>query len=160
MKATAEHWRPIPGYEGRYDVSDQGRVRSWLGHGVTPPPRILRTDPDRNGYQRVRLSTDGRKSIRMVHRLVLLAFVGPCPDGQEGRHRNGDNRDNRLANLGYSTHSVNILDKLAHGTHTNANKTHCPRGHAYTPENTRVQVKRTTASRKCRTCERDRQRLG
>lgn len=152
---SSEQWRPVPGYEGRYEVSDYGRVRSLL-RGA---PRVLRTDPDRNGYLRVRpADVTGRKRATMVHRLVLNAFVGPCPDGQEGRHLNGNNQDNRLTNLAYATHSVNILDKLAHGTHTNALKTHCPRGHEYTPENTRVQVKATTASRKCRACERDRDR--
>ncbi len=58
-----------------------------------------------------------------VHRLVLLAFKGPRPDGQYCRHLNGVPTDNRLANLAWGTKSENTFDKVGHGTHPHASKT-------------------------------------
>jgi hypothetical protein len=52
-----------------------------------------------------------------VARLVLLAFVGPCPDGMECCHTNGNRTDNRLTNLRWDTPKANAADKRAHGTH-------------------------------------------
>lgn len=51
-----------------------------------------------------------------VHRLVLWAFVGPCPKGKEASHKNGDNQDNRLTNLKWKNHTQNEIDKIKHGT--------------------------------------------
>lgn len=119
-----EEWRPIPGLEGHYDVSDQGRVRSLrkrgLSRGVYPydvvrrPPLILRPARMGGGYPGVYLP-DRPARVR-VHRLVLEAFVGPCPPGHEGAHLNGVRHDNRLANLAWKTKLGNADDKRRHGT--------------------------------------------
>jgi len=77
--------------------------------------------------------------------------VGARPPGLVCRHGNGDCRDNRIINLSYSTHSVNIRDKRAHGTDHNINKTHCPQGHPYFGENLYISPARR---RSCRTCTR------
>lgn len=70
-------------------------------------------------YRRIALTT--RKTQvrvrRYVHRMVLEAFVGPCQDGMEARHLNGDSLDNRLENLEWGTPSENNLDRVRHGTH-------------------------------------------
>jgi hypothetical protein len=92
------------------------------------------------------------RSNQFVHRLVLAAFVGPCPEGMEVRHLDGNPANTRLANLRYGTHSENELDKVRHGTHHEARKTHCNRGHEYTQDNTRR--RRDTGSRECLTCAR------
>jgi hypothetical protein len=117
-----ETWGAIPGYEGRYEVSDLGRVRSLRRRGKTPhggaydnerpTPLILRTTPISSGYLSVSL---GGKSC-LVHRLVLAAFVGPCPDGFEGSHLNGRPVDNRRANLAWETRPANNYHKAEHGT--------------------------------------------
>jgi hypothetical protein len=104
-----EQWRPVPGFEGKYEVSDLGRVKSlrWT------PPRILRPGPSNYGHLSVAL---GQRNTRMIHQLVLLAFVGPRPPGQEARHLDGDPANNRLDNLCWGTRGDNIRDAVRHGT--------------------------------------------
>lgn len=145
---TTEQWRPIPGYEGRYDVSDQGRVRSHHFGG-----RILQLRPNQQGYLTVELWAGNRGKRQRVHVLVALAFLGPRPDGMEVRHLNDVKDDARLANLAYGDHSTNMLDCVALGNHSQARKTHCPSGHAYDEENTRW---RSIGGRACRACQRAR----
>lgn len=121
MDATQpERWRPVAGYEGLYEVSDQGRVRGverelisangqvrrWRG-------RILAHDFDRHGYPRIGLHVGGMTKRFLVHHLVLHAFVGSKPDGMEVRHLNDVRSDNRLANLVYGTRSQNMFDASA-----------------------------------------------
>lgn len=137
----AEQWKAVPDYEGIYEVSDQGRVRSlnrldnlgrkWRGR---PMKRIRRDD----GYVSATLWKHGVQASHLVHRLVLTTFVGPCPDGHESRHLDGDKANNHLTNLQWGTPSQNNYDLVAHGTHFNASKTHCPSGHPYDEENTYV----------------------
>lgn len=108
---SAEEWRPVPGWEGLYAVSDQGRVKSFRKH---PGGRILK--PGRytsSGHVSVSL---GRGNMRPVHSLVLLSFVGPPELGEEVRHLNGVADDNRLVNLAYGTRSLNLIDSQKHGT--------------------------------------------
>ena len=75
------------------------------------------------GYNDVDLYKDGKKKKKKVHRLVMEAFVGPCPDGMECRHLNGNSRDNRLENLKWGTKAENIEDTLRHG-HTTRGERH------------------------------------
>ena len=135
MQPTAERWLPIPGYEGRYDVSDLGHVRSWLPNNGTPTPRALTTELNNHGYLRAVLYKDRRKIGKRVHQLVMLAFVGPRPDGLETRHLDGNRLNNALTNLAYGTSSENGFDTVRHGTFNNGKgigrpkQTHCKRGH-------------------------------
>lgn len=119
-----EEWRPIPGWPG-YSVSNLGRVRSEArvivrrNRGGERPARIReRILAPRPSHQRlsVHLSAGGRKQSRFIHHLVLEAFVGPCPEGMETCHNNGDPSDNRLENLRWDTHRSNIHDRALHGT--------------------------------------------
>ena len=105
-----ETWKAIPGYEGLYEVSDQGRVRSFrrVANG-----QLLRPGRMPQGHLSVAL---GRGNSQCVHKLVLLAFVGPAPDKHECCHNNGNPADNRLENLRWGTRSENIKDAVRHGT--------------------------------------------
>lgn len=145
-----ETWRPVVGDEQRYDVSNLGHVRS------RRTGQVLR--PVRQPSGHLRISTWGPGRTRRnysVHRLVLEAFVGACPPGFECCHGDGDPANNALTNLRWDTRSSNVLDKVRHGAHNNASKTHCARGHEFTTDNTYRPKTRGAALRQCRTCHRD-----
>lgn len=105
----AEEWRAVVGYEGHYEVSSCGRVRSKTGRPVQPRPRG-------EGYRAVSLSKNGEVRDRLVQHLVLEAFVGPASSDEEARHANGDRSDNRTENLSWGTHEQNMADAARHGT--------------------------------------------
>lgn len=120
-----EIWKDIPGYEGRYQASTQGRIKSLtrkvrsINHYTnvdffrTVPEHCLR--PGRyckSGHVSVVLEHGGQG--RPVHQLVMKAFMGEPPKGMEILHRNGDPTDNRLCNLHYGTRTENILDTYQH----------------------------------------------
>ena len=147
---STERWLPIPGFEGHYSVSDRGAVVN--ARGKTLSPRDTGT-----GHLQLALYKDNQRHNLQVHRLVLAAFVGPCPDGMEVRHLNGDPTDNRLTNLKYGTSAENKQDMLRHGTHHLASKTHCKNGHAFTPGNTYSRATPSGGTRRnCRSCARER----
>jgi len=148
---TAPQWRPVPGYSG-YWVSDHGDVASTRRGDF----RHLKLHRTQFGHVQVWLysgTRDTRKGVG-VHRLVLLAFVGEPEPGQEACHNNDVPADNRLSNLRWGTHTDNMQDRLRNGRNPFAMKTHCKRGHEFTPENTRV----ANGARHCRECARLRQR--
>lgn len=155
-------WKPIPGYEGSYEVSNDGQVRSLdriRRSGVPMRGRIRKQATSKGGHKRVHLSLDGNTKYILVHHAVMEAFVGPRPDGLVCCHDNGNPADNRLENLRYDTLSENSMDSVVHGTCFQSSKTHCPAGHRYDRENTRL-VKTPAGSmvgRQCRTCDRRRQ---
>ena len=111
-----EVWKDIPGYEGRYQASNLGRIRSLdrrvpccrgatrLVRGRVLKSAGQKTDP----HLRVVLG-HGAAGV-LVHRLVALTFQGPCPQGQEVRHLDGDPLNNCADNLAYGTRTENILD--------------------------------------------------
>jgi NUMOD4 motif-containing protein/HNH endonuclease len=139
---TDEHetWQPVVGYEGLYEVSDMGRVRSvdrmvWRDgaqyskpHQVPKPGRIKSSHIQELGYVGVMLWRDGKVSNLRVHRLVLEAFVGPAPEDMETLHGNGVRHDNRLVNLRWGTWAENYADRVRHGTAPDS-KGSCKRGH-------------------------------
>ena len=105
-----ECWRPVVGYEGKYEVSSKGRVRSFVrnkkGHLLKPGLTSV-------GYPSVAL---GRGNTRLVHCLVAEAFLGVCPEGQEVRHLDGSRSNNNPNNLKYGTRADNVRDAKKHGT--------------------------------------------
>ena len=148
-----EHWLPVADYEGLYEVSDLGQVRSLPRR--TTSGRVLKPQPvSKFGHLEASLSRNGKVSRQLVHRLVLAAFVGPCPEGEEVRHLDGNPGNNRLSNLAYGTRGENNLDAVRHGTHYNARKTHCDHDHEFTPENTYERPDRP-GTRTCLQCQRD-----
>jgi hypothetical protein len=118
-------YKDLPGCPG-YRVSSRGEVQScfvrvgglegrWV-HGESW--RNLGTSKDKAGRPCVHLCLSGRRSTRRTCRLILLAFVGPCPPGYETCHRNGDPADNRAENLYWGTHADNMADRNRHGNYT------------------------------------------
>lgn len=104
-------WRPIAGFESRYEVSDQGEVRSVRsGH-------IMRPYRDRYGYLAIKLTGDHNYRIsKTVHRLVCEAWHGPCPPGLQAAHLDGDQLHNVPSNLAWVTNTENQRHKILHGT--------------------------------------------
>jgi hypothetical protein len=155
---AVERWLPIPCFEGSYDVSDLGRVRSVarvVQRRTSPqrwPERILSSPLDGDGRPCVGLRLNGKLYSRRVHSLVLLAFVGPRPPGMECCHRNGDRTDNRLLNLRWGTASSNSFDKVRHGTHLNTRKIKCPRKHLLKAPNL-LAYKLDIGRRSCKSCD-------
>jgi hypothetical protein len=155
---VSESWRPVPGFEETYSVSDLGRIRSEDRAAVTRSGarRRYKGQPIRpcanpKGYLFVRMNVDGVKTIRYVSVTVLTTFVGPRPDGMEACHNNGDRSDNRLVNLRWDTSSENNLDRVRHGTHNHTRKTHCPRDHPLREPNLVAKFWRK-GHRVCRAC--------
>jgi hypothetical protein len=103
----SEVWKPVLQYEGYYEVSNLGRVRSVRSGRGTKAGRILNTPPDTDGYPRVRLSRFNKPVDVNVHVLVALTFIGPCPEGLEVNHKDLKRNNNRASNLEYLTHSEN-----------------------------------------------------
>lgn len=120
-------WRDVPGWEGKYQVSDDGRCRSLDRTILAPRPhggvglrtyrgRELCGGKTKNGYILFCLVENSTKEHRYAHDLVLTTFVGLRPEGCEACHNNGVRVDNRLENLRYDTRSANALDRRMHGT--------------------------------------------
>lgn len=155
---SAERWLPVVGYETSYEVSDTGKVRSKArldSRGRRRREKLLSPRPQPFGHQTVALFTNGARRSFLIHRLVLEAFVGPCPEGMEACHWNGVPSDNRVKNLRWDTRAANVADSVRVGTHHMANKTHCPQGHEYTPENTYLYPQGRRACNECRRAYRE-----
>ena len=122
-----EIWKAVPGFEGSYEVSNRGRVRSldrWIempecvvrgfvrkAHMRFRPGQMLAPGRCPSGHVTVALCRpgDGNKGrTRHIHALVMLAFVGPPPEGLEILHLNHTPNDNRRKNLKYGTMSENM----------------------------------------------------
>lgn len=103
-----EIWKDIPGYEGKYQVSDLGRVKSVPGGKRAG--QMLHPGKSSNGYLTVALYKDGRAVSHLVQDLVLAAFIGPKPPGQCTRHKDDVRTHNELSNLCYGTQAENYRD--------------------------------------------------
>ncbi len=154
-----EMWKSIPGYEGLYEASSLGRIRSVLAHpkGRTPALHVLTPSLHANGYLNVGLRRNGQRKVIGVHRLVCAAFHGAPEAGQEARHRDNDPGNNAASNLRWGTHAANVQDSVAAGSHYSHGRTltHCKNGHEFTPENTRRVLREGSWRRHCRACRRD-----
>lgn len=117
---TLENWKPIIGYEGRYEISDLGRVKSYYYRGFKRKiPRIINgcINPS-TGYRQVELSDKNAKpKTWFIHRLILLAFVGKPPTTSHlVAHNDGIRTNSILSNLRWATGKENEADKKLHGT--------------------------------------------
>lgn len=120
--SKTERWVDIPDYIGIYQVSSFGRVRSLSRYirckfGKRKiPGKIIKQSIINSNYKIVGLSKNGTSDHILVHRLVLLAFVGQCPPKMQCRHLDGDKHNNRLSNLTWGTSSQDQEDRRRHGT--------------------------------------------
>jgi hypothetical protein len=150
----SERWLPVEGYDGAYEVSDLGRVRGIdrmrLGRNGFPQPhkgKVLKPASQTVGYQQVRLCRYGKKHTFYVHRVVMAAFIGPCPPGYEVDHLDNNPSNNALTNLRYVTPQENAAAKAERRTHFSCG--HLLEGNTYKPR---------PGVRRCHRCERARWR--
>ena len=128
-----ELWLPVVGFEGLYEVSNLARVKS-LDRYVRHPrggSKFIKGQlliPSGCGWKRryrfITLRREGIKKAFYVHRLVLEAFVGPCPEGMEALHGPAGYEDCSLSNLSWGTKKANMLDKHRDGTTLHGSRNH------------------------------------
>lgn len=116
MSGLTEEWRPIPGYEGRYEVSNRGRVAA-LNFARSGKRGLLSQRTLEYGHKLVDLWKFNKREQLLVHRLVLETFVSPCPKGCETRHLDGNAGNNWVVNLKWGTPKENGEDRVRHRTH-------------------------------------------
>ena len=118
MDQSLEQWRPVVGYEGLYEVSDQGKVRN------CKTGKILSNKPNKNiGYVVYSLFKNKKGKMHYGHCLVLEAFVGLRPKGDyQACHGNGIRNDNRVVNLRWDTRASNYEDARKHQTNSRGSR--------------------------------------
>ncbi|APZ81714.1 HNH homing endonuclease [Rathayibacter phage NCPPB3778] len=156
MTIDIELWRAAPGFEGSYEVSSHGRVRSLLrvdsGGNLRQPQMIsLQTAPD--GGIRVRLQKEGKGYNIWLGRLVLGAFVGAGQEGDIAHHIDGDKKNNNLSNLEWMALAEHTRGRFTGVVSQNGRKTHCKMGHPYDEANTIFYRKGKGVGRSCRECK-------
>jgi hypothetical protein len=120
-----ETWKAVPGYEGLYEVSSLGRVKSLAREcramrkgtmaSVPIPERMLTPTQISVGYLTVGLSRDGNCKTKYIHQLVCEAWNGPRPEGFDAAHFDGDKHNNTPENLRWASRRDNVKDKVRHG---------------------------------------------
>lgn len=105
-----EQWRPVVGYEGLYEVSNFGRIASL--HYRHSNKRVEIRPFNQCGYLRIRLAKDGVNKKMFVHQIVASAFIDNPLGFSEIDHINGIKDDNRVENLRWCTHMVNIANPV------------------------------------------------
>lgn len=147
-ESTGEQWRPIVGYGGvyelTYEVSSWGRVRRSISDKVRMTPRkkrrphVLKLTRNSSGYPVAGLAhPDGKLRRVPVHTLVMLAFVGPRPEGHWCLHYDDMRVHNRLENLRWGTPAENTQDAIRNlgGPGWGKRRTQCPYGHELSGKN-------------------------
>lgn len=165
-EAEEEVWKPIAGYEGLYEVSNQGRVRSLdrvalrkngqsqLCRGrLLKPYKKKKVAKDGGHYETLFLSKDGIARQFYVHHIVLGAFAGECGEHECARHLNDNPSDNRASNLVWGSLSENQIDRIRNGNNEKVLQTHCKRGHQLSPPNLAKKPEGVTG-RRCLACKR------
>lgn len=118
-----EVWKPVLGFEGRYEVSSLGGLRSldmWklnsIGRMRFHPGAVLSPCLYSSKYKMATFRGHAKQERRLLHAVVCEAFHGPRPSGHQVAHNNGNRLDNRAENLRWATPTENALDKEMHGT--------------------------------------------
>ena len=103
-----EQWKSVEGYEGLYEVSDQGRVKS-LGNNKTRKDKILKQQKHRGGYLKVSLCKDGHLKQLFVHRIVAKAFIQNPNNLKTVNHKDEVKTNNVATNLEWMTQGDNVI---------------------------------------------------
>ena len=109
-KVTCEEWKPIQGYEGIYEISNYGRIKSIArsGNNRTLKDRIMKQHKGKTGYKQVRLCKDNHTKLWKVHVLIARAFIENHCNLPIVNHKDGNKENNEISNLEWCTYSHNI----------------------------------------------------
>jgi len=126
---TTEIWKPIPGYEGIYSISNRANVRLEINRRNKKAGSLLSKSKDQDGYYFTRLSRDGRTArTERIARLVAAGFIHPIPPKMQVNHKSGVRTDDRPENLEIVTckenirHSIEVLGHTRNGENNPAAK--------------------------------------
>lgn len=134
-----EIWKDIAGYEGLYQVSNLGNVRS-LRYRNRDEVRELFLKPHVRGYLQVELHKDGKRKMFTVHRLVALAFVDGYEENKQVNHIDENKRNNVSTNLEWVSASQNVLHSISHRKVVNGELRYYPKFQARTDKRPVVQM--------------------
>ena len=132
-----EFWKPVVGYEGLYEVSNLGRVKS-LSYNHSGKEKNLKTWNDRLGYCRVQLNKDGKRKSCLIHRLVYEAFIGMIPKSKEIDHIDRIRDNNSVSNLRVVSHKENMNNPNTRKVHVDATRKMLKKRHEEDPEFTKM----------------------
>lgn len=154
---SEEVWRAIAGYEGLYEVSTAGRIRSLDRIVVTGGRRsrrkgVVLRGTTSGGYLQIRLCCDGVRTRRSIHHVVAEAFIGPRPPGMWVLHNDDNRLNNAASNLRYGTPRENSQDAILNGKNHFVALEECAKGHPFDELNTRYVRKGTGTRRECKAC--------
>lgn len=142
-------WRNVVGFEGIYQVSELGDVRS-LASGRGRKSHVAGA-----GYRMIQLWSEGEATTRTIHSLVADAFLGPRPEGLDICHSDCDKMNNDYRNLRYASRSENLRDNVRNGLNQQSRKTRCSNGHPYSGANVKYRDA-SKRSRQCKACSQER----
>jgi hypothetical protein len=152
VEREIEEWREVPGWP-EYEISNKARGRRKSTLRILKPQ--YRNKGPRYGY--FNLSSNGVLKAKYIHRLVAMAFI-PNPNNLPlVLHGVKGVSDNTVTNLRWGTNSDNMRDRVRDGTCLESSKSHCPRGHEYTPDNIYWNNAEHT-HRKCKICHNERRK--
>ncbi len=106
-----EIWKDIEWYEWKYQVSNNGQIKSLLDNYWRPRELILKQGKDKDGYKKIALCLKWKIKYIKIHRLVWIAFIDNPDNKQHINHKNGIKNDNRVENIEWNTPSENHLHK-------------------------------------------------
>lgn len=115
LNGTTEEWRDVVGYEGLYEISNHGRVKSY--HTRFKKPRILKTSMTTTGYRKVELVKNKIKKSRKIHRLVAEAFIPNEENKPYINHIDSNPINNNVDNLEWCTQKENMIHSAIFGNH-------------------------------------------
>lgn len=114
-----EEWKPIEGYDGRYEISNYGRVKSLDSRHPKHHSKIMKPWEGNKKYLYIDLRGDNKRKTYAIHRLVLDAFIEKNPGGKQCAHWDGNPQNNHVSNLRWATAKENIEDRKRHGRTAN-----------------------------------------
>jgi hypothetical protein len=160
VEALVLEWRDISGYEGSYQVSNDGRVKSLArvvirkdGRKQSVVEKILSASLNDKGYLHLSLLKNGKRKSAFIHKLVAITFIENPNGYRVVRHLNDIKTDNGVDNLAWGNHRDNTLDSIRNGRHATANRETCSRGHKYSEYGYYISATRPN-SRYCKECAR------